>query len=438
MSTMRERKASGEIGQIDDMQFNASLDALLAGENLNDGGSNGYSISPVGVQNSEQSAVPSMVPGVATSNHNWSNMAAMGLQGPGFAGASGGSSSMAPFQQAGMPGYGSLMDLQPAKPRSTPSIPPSDTASVASTTSTGRSKRSKKSTKRARDASAVSEDEEDRHRRRQDRNMREQQRSQKITQQIDHLKDILAAANVQFKPDKYSTLVSVADYIQSLQERSALLDVEQKKLMETISRTNEMVNEQYIPASANGSNPPGSGTLQGEAASGEPGAEYAPQIDYKSLFSRCEIPLAVLGVDGRFLECNQGFETLTGFTRDELLPTEKVTEEESPPSNSSDSSASDSKPQTTKNMSLFNLLNREYMEQVFVAMSEILRQNPNAPQEGNVAKRNDCWCGVVCLARNENLELRMNVSLVRSPQGRAKFFDCSLTPLSDVSLDQVI
>ena len=32
---------------------------------------------------------------------------------------------------------------------------------------------------------------------------------------------------------------------------------------------------------------------------------------------------------------------------------------------------------------------------------------------------------------HKNLQMYMNVSLVRSPQGRAKFFDCSLTATQD-------
>ena len=133
--------------------------------------------------------------------------------------------------------------------------------------------------------SAVSEDEDERTKRRHERNLREQQRSQKITLQIDNLRDVLASANVPFKPDKYSTLVSVAEYIQQLQERASILDVEQKKLVDTISRTNELVNEQYMPASTSGSDPPGSTNLSGKLKiEGGGEAFHLPSIDYRTIF----------------------------------------------------------------------------------------------------------------------------------------------------------
>jgi len=105
--------------------------------------------------------------------------------------------------------------------------------------------------------SMVSEDGSDRVKRRRDRNAREQQRSQQITVQINHLRDVLTESNVSFKPDKYSTLVGVADYIKSLRSRKALLDEEHAKLLDTIRRTSDVMTE---AGSSSASASPGGGS----------------------------------------------------------------------------------------------------------------------------------------------------------------------------------
>ena len=393
--------------EMDDMQFNASIDALLDGENLNDDGQSGsndaYSTGSLNMMNSNQSAQAGQ--GILTSE-------ALGMQGNAYVGHN---------SYQGLMSYGSLGCQQNlfSQHQSVDYGPSGDTMSVCSSTLSARSKTpSTRSRKHARDVSAVSEDEEERVRRRQDRNVREQQRSQKITQQIDHLKDVLAAANIQFKPDKYSTLVTVAEYIQQLQERSALLDVEHKKLVDTISRTNELVNDQYMPASTTGANPPGTTSLEGTQRSDD--SLYIPNIDYKTLFSRCCVPLAVLSIDGRFLECNHGFERLTGYSREELLPCESAVADK--PFSSSDVSVThpgddtQTQPPAARNMSLFNILSREHMEAVFMAMSEMLRQAPDKVLEDADIKAKDFWSGVVCLARNMGTKVRQWAQVIRFRQ----------------------
>lgn len=380
--------------EMDDMQFNASLDALLDGENMNDEGQSGsndaYSTGSLSMMNSNQSAQ-------AGQGHLTSE--ALGMQGNAYAGHN---------SYQGLMSYGSMGCQQNmfSQHQSVEYGPSGDSMSVSSSTLSARSKTpSTRSRRHARDVSAVSEDEEERVRRRQDRNVREQQRSQKITQQIDHLKDVLAAASVPFKPDKYSTLVTVAEYIQQLQERSALLDVEHKKLVDTISRTNELVNDQYMPASTTGANPPGTTNLEGTERSDD--SMYIPNVDYKTLFSRCGVPLAVLSIDGRFLECNHGFERLTGYTREELLPCEMAMADT--PLSSSDMQPVDdthTQPPAPRNMSLFNILSREHMEAVFMAMSEMLRQAPDKVLEDPDIKAKDFWSGVVCLARDMSIKVR--------------------------------
>jgi len=69
--------------------------------------------------------------------------------------------------------------------------------------------------------------------RQSDRNHREQERSHKITERITELRSVLSEAGVNFKPDRYSRLVSVANYVKALQVRSVCLDEEHKKLEKT-------------------------------------------------------------------------------------------------------------------------------------------------------------------------------------------------------------
>lgn len=291
------------------------------------------------------------------------------------------------------------------------------------------------------DVSAVSEDEGDRNKRRTDRNVREQHRSHKITEQIAELKEVLSSANQQFKPDKYSTLTKVVEYIKQLQERSQMLDVEHKKLVETISQTNEMVNNQYVPAYTSGSDAPSiSNDLLADGSSSSLGEEsmvYVRGLDYKIAFQGCGIPLALSSIDGRFLDCNDTFLELTGYSREELLPLEEGGGDAGP-SNSNgglgnkNNTVSFSPDQdSSKNLSLFNLLCRDGMEQVFFAMSEMLKHPGSigtpAAKPTEASKLADFWSGPVKLCRQDNRAVKLNVTLVRTSRGRPKFFNCALT-----------
>lgn len=423
---------------MEEMQFNASLDALWDGENLSDGsptGSNAYGQVPgsitmhnqsIGQCNQQPSQGLLMTSGTISTT-SLPTMRQDPMIMPTTSVNYGEQMPTPDRPYAPLSQYSGYSCQQPLIPSTVAadSVKSCDEVTVVSSTASGKSRSvNSKPRKRARDLAAVSEDEGERHKRRHDRNMREQQRSQKITSQIDHLRDVLSQANVQFKPDKYSTLVSVADYIKQLQEKSAMLDVEQKKLLDTITRTNELANEQYLPASTSGSRPPGSEKLN-EKGENE-GDCFVPSIDYRNIFSRCGVPLAVLSIDGRFLDCNKGFENLTGFSREELLPCENPA-----PKADEMTSLSTAAPEgatVERNLSLFNLLNRENMEGVFVAMSEMLKNLPSKELVEESEKHSrDHWAGEISLSRNKEQKLLMNVSLVRSAQGRAKFFDCSLT-----------
>jgi PAS domain-containing protein len=154
-------------------------------------------------------------------------------------------------------------------------------------------------------------------RRRYERNLREQQRSYRISQQIKELRDVLSESNVPFKPNKYSILLSVVEYIKQLQSRAIMLDSEHQKLITTIRQTNETVNLGNAPTSTDESE-----TINA-ASTSESGSEselvFVKGIDYRSVFEQCPAALGIAALDGRILECNTEFQTLLGYSRREEL-----------------------------------------------------------------------------------------------------------------------
>jgi PAS domain-containing protein len=350
------------------------------------------------------------------------------------------------------------------------------TASVGSASSKSASR---KRNRGVTSSMAVSDSEDEGFKRRSDRNLREQRRSQKITSQIDQLREVLAAASVRFKPDKYSTLVRVVDYVRELQGRSTMLDTEHKKLLDTITKTNDLVNEPYLANSgASSSSSTGrmgsigsnstkpdtalsggiGGNANGVAGGGGGGRDiynddelvFVNTIDYKRIFAKCGMALAVASIDGRLMDCNHEFVELTGYQREELLPNEehqKQQREEELEQQGSDmidevgspfmsgsifpdeaSSSNNNKKQSDahngsetssvirtnnnaeiRNFSLFNLLSRNNMEEVFMSLSEMLKHPPKYSPKDQNGKRSpskaDYWSGNVRLSRNTHLKV---------------------------------
>lgn len=182
-------------------------------------------------------------------------------------------------------------------------------------------------------------------RRRYERNLREQQRSFRISQQIQQLRDVLAESKVPFKPNKYSILVSVADYIKQLQTRAVMLDSEHKKLFKTIQETNEMVASGQIPdpnatvsSSAAAPNSSGVAGTSGSGAGGEAGNSgtsasdtkngiirndqgellFVQGLDYKAVFEQTPTANGVASIDGRILACNKELEKILDCPRDQI------------------------------------------------------------------------------------------------------------------------
>jgi len=406
-------------------QFRDSLDALMAGEGM---------MPPAPIDSSEAVTRPVPVTSMATCGSNNNLMATTAapfvdtktaFQHPAAEGSDYGTtlsmlglSSMGNFST----GYPSLM---------TPGIPPpgggdGGAGLMAFGQQFGSSSTcsSVSGSKRRRNHPEVSEDETS-ERKRQDRNVREQQRSQQISCQIAHLRDILTQASVQFKPDKYSTLVTVGDYLKQLQERSRALDEEKKKLLDTVKQTSELTSSHHGPSlDGDGKSPPLAAEV---SSSGSEEMGFVSGLDYKMTFASCPVPCAITSIDGRFLDCNKEFEKLTCFTKFELVPLKSPSP---PPSSSSTSESTNGRGTTpSRNMSLFNVLTRDHMEPVFIAMTELLKSpqpDCKTTQEKEIDPDEDSWSGSVNLSKNDKLKVTLRIQLVRGMQGKPKFFNTTL------------
>lgn len=204
---------------------------------------------------------------------------------------------------------------------------PSASATTSATVS-GRPTRSNKRKKAPQSISAtsssyppISEDESDRQKRRSQRNLREQERSHQITSRINELRDLLAQAGVHFKPDRYSTLVGVVNYIKMLQGRTKALDEEHRKLIDTISGANRLANGGGTTTIQSHNKISGENATQSSSDSNtdEEFLIFLQGIDYKFIFKSCGVALAITSVDGRFVDCNEEFLRVTDYSREELL-----------------------------------------------------------------------------------------------------------------------
>jgi PAS domain-containing protein len=167
--------------------------------------------------------------------------------------------------------------------------------------------------------------------RQSERNRREQERSHKITERITELRNVLSEAGVNFKPDRYSTLVSVANYVKALQIRSANLDEEHKRLLDsvvekTIDGVGPDVKQQQtrdlddtMATAAATTTTTSTNTSCVSLNCDDELLKFVHGIDYRKIFINSAIALAIASVDGRFVDCNDEFLHLTNYTREELL-----------------------------------------------------------------------------------------------------------------------
>ncbi|EEC49546.1 predicted protein [Phaeodactylum tricornutum CCAP 1055/1] len=225
--------------------------------------------------------------------------------------------------------------------------------------------------------------------RRHERNMREQQRSGLISQQIKELREVLTESNIPFKPNKFSILVSVVDYIKSLQARAIMLDSEHQKLADTIREASDLVTNGLTSEEDKECMSPLSDEPQSELL-------FVQGIDYRAVFNHCPYAMGVASLDGRILVCNSSFESLLGLNKDRA-----------------------------RQQSFFVFIRNH--QDIFDAMADLLKRSSVASEtgEGVVVKEEHLlyWCGQVVTLRSQRLIF--NITLTSSSNGEPSFFGFS-------------
>lgn len=126
-------------------------------------------------------------------------------------------------------------------------------------------------------------------------------------------------------------------------------------------------------------------------------------FDYKTIFGQCCAALAVFGLDGLLLDCNQAFEVLTG-------------------SNNMSANAHSENSEDKGEMSLFRLVkNPKDVNEICSAMEMMIKEKTNEPR---------FWSGTVCSMREPSQTLIMNLTLTRNQEGNPRFFNCAVFNVS--------
>lgn len=238
-------------------------------------------------------------------------------------------------------------------------------------------------------------------RRRYERNLREQQRSYRISQQIKQLRDVLEESKIPFKPNKFSILVSVVEYIKQLQTRAIMLDAEHQKLIDTIRQTNDMVSSGQTPSPTESSNDfTDAVTSEGATEPSEVSLTVARELDFQVVFQCCPSGMAVCSLDGRILACNSSFEASLGVKKEEVLQ-----------------------------QSMFIYIRNH--QDIFEAMADLLKRSSVASEAGEGTVRAShllFWCGHVMSLQNRRSAL--TITLSSTADGNPKYFTLTVAELS--------
>jgi len=235
--------------------------------------------------------------------------------------------------------------------------------------------------------------------RRYERNMREQQRSYRISQQIKMLRDVLEENKIPFKPNKFSILVSVVEYIKQLQARAIMLDSEHQRLAETIRQTNEMVTSGQVPSSGEESQNEDASRVHKmpDIASSD---LMVKGLDYEGVFDRCPSALGIASLDGRVLSCNTSFEELLSVRKDQILQ-----------------------------QSMFMYIRNH--QDIFEAMADLLKRSSTTAEAADAPKGTQLlfWCGYVVSLQAK--KLAFSITLTNTIDGDPKYFSLSAAEMSE-------
>ncbi|GAX23387.1 hypothetical protein FisN_15Lh105 [Fistulifera solaris] len=250
--------------------------------------------------------------------------------------------------------------------------------------------------------------------RRYERNLKEQQRSHQISQQIKQLRDVLTEANVPFKSNKFSILVSVSEYIQQLQSQAIMLDADYQRLVQTIRQTQEASvagDDVLAPSSVSAAAISSEESQSRSSNMGQKDLYYSyncpslngdelltQSIDYEQIFLHCPYPWALASLDGRLLCCNPKFAESVGATNHAHLVQQ----------------------------SLFLFIQNH--QEIFEAMADLLKRSKffaDSEEESIQEPQLLFWCGSLISTQDQRLDV--NITLAPLEDGNPGYFNLSVS-----------
>jgi len=230
------------------------------------------------------------------------------------------------------------------------------------------------------------------------RNKRDQQRSQSINNQIIELRELLQENGKKFeKTDKFSTLHTVMNFMVDAENRISTLEAEYEKILAKQQNNNDNNNND------NNANT-GSSNNKNKSKKNKHMIFSYPNVNYTSIFYKSPIAQATVSLDGKFIDINESFETLTGFLRYELLTTSTTSSNKNYDNNNEDDN-------NNNNSSLFHILDTpETVEIVCKAMSRLIECSDNNSNSTTTTAAIDQQKAEEGLSSNNNNDISSSTS----------------------------
>lgn len=254
--------------------------------------------------------------------------------------------------------------------------------------------------------------------RREERNMREKERSLKITQQIQELRDLLSLGGIIVpKGTKSTILTEAANYIRLLQQHQYRSEIDKAQLVQEVQRIgNGAIGEKAAYAIRHAATQNGVSSManlpEGPVPNAEPpqsaGSTSDPLSDslcdreYRCVFNSCSVGMAIATMGGSFIDCNLAFTELASYTKQEL-----------------------------KAMTIFNITSKEDLQGAFDMMSQLITPTTGGfDADGNSTEESKLQSPVVLRsAIRHRSDLGLSVSLIRGEDGVARYFNITLVKL---------
>lgn len=249
--------------------------------------------------------------------------------------------------------------------------------------------------------------------RREERNLREKERSLKITNQIQELRDLLSLGGVVVpKGTKSTILTEAANYIRLLQQHQYRSEMDKAQLVAEVQRIgNGAIGEKAAfairhAAAQNGvssmANLPESPAAEQQQPASDPMTDALGDREYRSVFNSCSVGMAIATMGGSFVDCNLAFTQLASYSKQEL-----------------------------KAMTIFNITSREDLQGAFDMMSQLITPPTGGlDADDNNIEDNKLESPVILRsAIRHRSDLGLSVSLIRGEDGVARYFNVTLVKL---------